>query len=35
VNRDYRVEPSAMNVLEMNVTPSCDIRLEAISWGPV
>lgn len=35
VNRDYRVEPSAMNVLELNVTPSCDIRLEAISWGPV
>ncbi len=35
LNRDYRVQPSAADVLELTVTPSCDIRLEALSWGPV
>lgn len=35
LNRDYRVQPAERNVLELIVTPACDIRLEALSWGPV
>ena len=35
LNRDYRVEGGETNVLQLAVTPPCDIRLEALSWGPV
>jgi hypothetical protein len=34
LNRDYRVQPSGADVLELTVSPSCDVRLEALSWGP-